>query len=723
MATGGGGGREGHGEVGAAGPDFAVALTHDVDNLWRWTRRGFAASGYRSLRGLRRLDMTAITREVGDVAHWLTHHLPRRTDPHWTFPQMLAGEDARRVNSTFFVIARHTHRQDGNQPAVYQSRISEVLGLLRRARREVGLHGNDSDRLGVSPLSDDRNDLRARAGNDVRGVRYHYLRCLYHETLPFIDAAGIDYDSSLAFAEHEGFRCGTALPFHPYLLAEERPLRLVELPLAIMDTTLQQPQYRGLEAPAAEEAARGVLERVREAGGGVAVLWHNMRFDRRSAQGYDDVYWRLVDWVLAGGGTATAGGVLVDRWRRALGEDVFSADIASPPRTGDCEPAPRAGTRPAGATARRAVTRVLQLSVVHRPDDPRIYERECRTLVEAGHQVAYMAPGDDSGPDAHGVLHLPLPARPRAQRALYAPAIVNAVRQHAARRRPRPRPRAAHALPRPAAARATPGLRHARVRRRSRSPPSTTSRRRCALPPRAHAAVGQRTLAALADGVVAVTTSSSRRSGSVRRCAPCCPTTRASRASPPPEPAAGPRRRSAPQAGLRRQPLARPRRGCHARRHGAGRPTAAVLYLGGTFADPRVEPRGRGARLAGELGRPCRLLGRVPPAEVPGYPRRRRRRLGAGPADLAVRPADGRHEALRGSSPSVSPRWSPTSPGAASSYARSAAASPSRRPSTATCAASGDSRRTATAVAGSWANAAAAPCASATRGRSSRAVW
>ena len=34
---------------------FAIALTHDLDNLWRWTRRGFAASGYRTLRAARHL--------------------------------------------------------------------------------------------------------------------------------------------------------------------------------------------------------------------------------------------------------------------------------------------------------------------------------------------------------------------------------------------------------------------------------------------------------------------------------------------------------------------------------------------------------------------------------------------------------------------------------------------------------------------------------------------
>lgn len=323
-------GAEGDGEAGAEGPGFAVALTHDIDNLWRWTRRGFVASAYRSARGLRRGDTHPLRREAGDFAYWLTHHLPRRTDPNWTFRQMLAGEDARGVCSTFFVIARHTHRCDGNQPGVYRRRIPRALALLRHARREVGLHGNDADRLEVSALEQDRRDLRARTGDEIRGIRYHYLRCLYHETLPLVDAAGFDYDSSLAFAEHEGFRCGTALPFHPYSLAAERPLNLVELPLALMDTTLHQPQYRGLAAPEAEEAARRVLERARAGGGAVALLWHNGRFDRRAAEGYDDVYWRLLDWVHARGGTAVPAGVAVDRWRRAVGETDDATGRAAP---------------------------------------------------------------------------------------------------------------------------------------------------------------------------------------------------------------------------------------------------------------------------------------------------------------------------------------------------------------------------------------------------------
>ena len=299
--------------------EFAVALTHDLDNLWRWTRRGFAAAGYRTARGVSRRDWAAVRRELGDAGDWLVRHLPRRTDPYWTFPQLLGGEDARGATSTFFVIARHTHRQDGNQPETYRKRIPEALALLARHRREIGLHGNDADRLGVDSLVGDRALLAGEARAEVHGIRYHYLRCLYHETLPLLEQAGFGYDTSLAFAEHEGFRCGCSFPFRPYSLAEERPLDLVELPMAVMDGTLQQPHYRDLPPHEAERAAAAVFARVRASGGACSLLWHNNRFDPRLSRGYDQVYWRLVDGIREQGGVVTSAGSVVARWRRAVG--------------------------------------------------------------------------------------------------------------------------------------------------------------------------------------------------------------------------------------------------------------------------------------------------------------------------------------------------------------------------------------------------------------------
>lgn len=305
------------GSVWGARGRFAIALTHDLDNLWRWTRRGFAAAGYRTARAARHLEGRAVLRELGDGADWLVRHLPRRTDPFWTFSQILEGEEVRGVSSTFYVIARHTHRQDGNQPATYRRRIPEALKLVTDASREVGLHGNDADRSSLSDLEEDRHDLSGRAGRAVTGIRYHYLRAQYHETLPLLERAGFTYDTTLAFAEHEGFRCGCSFPFRPYYLAEERALDLVELPLAVMDGTLQEAHYRRLAAEDAEFAAASVLGRALRSGGAVSLLWHNNRFDKRVSRGYDKVYWRLLDQALSRGAWCTSAAEIVARWKEA----------------------------------------------------------------------------------------------------------------------------------------------------------------------------------------------------------------------------------------------------------------------------------------------------------------------------------------------------------------------------------------------------------------------
>ncbi|HUK76045.1 MAG TPA: glycosyltransferase [Thermoleophilia bacterium] len=73
-------------------------------------------------------------------------------------------------------------------------------------------------------------------------------------------------------------------------------------------------------------------------------------------------------------------------------------------------------------------TAVVHLSVVHPPDEPRIYERECRTLARTGYDVTYLVPGATPGRDEHGVRLASLPRRSRSRRWLTAREIVASLR-------------------------------------------------------------------------------------------------------------------------------------------------------------------------------------------------------------------------------------------------------------------------------------------------------
>jgi hypothetical protein len=263
------------------------------------------------------------------------------------------------------------------------------------------------------------------------------------------------------------------------------------------------------------------------------------------------------------------------------------------------------------------VTRVVHLSVVHKPDDPRIAERECRTLAQAGYEVAYLVPGAAPGRDAHGVLTLPLPARGRSTRFLSAREIVAALRAL--------RPDVLHVHD-PELLTLFPALRR-RVPRlvydmHEYVPEAVAGKHYIPRPLRSPAgavtAVAQRRLAACGHGVVVVTPEQLGALGStpaLRLVLPNHPRVERFAGAEPVSALAGdPRLRLIYVGSLSRS------RGCAMMLDVMERlgPDEAVLYLGGTFASPDMEAEAR-ERLARGLADRVELLGRVPPAELPRY--------------------------------------------------------------------------------------------------------
>jgi glycosyltransferase involved in cell wall biosynthesis len=263
------------------------------------------------------------------------------------------------------------------------------------------------------------------------------------------------------------------------------------------------------------------------------------------------------------------------------------------------------------------VTRVLHLSVVHKPDDPRIYERECRTLAQAGYHVMYMAPGAPRTRDDAGVLLAPLPERGRTTRFLSSVEITKALRTL--------RPDVLHVHDPelltlfPAAKTLVPRLvydMHEYVPQAVAGKPYIPEKVRPVASQTT--AVAQRSLAALGTGVVVVVEDQLKALGStpkLRLVLPNYPRVeRFEAAEPVPELAADPRLKLIYVGSLSRA------RGCTLMLDVMEQlaPDDAVLYLGGTFNDPALEKEA-GARLAAGLADRVRLLGRIPPPELPRY--------------------------------------------------------------------------------------------------------
>jgi hypothetical protein len=283
------------------GAQFAVALTHDVDVIWRWTWRGVRGALWRARQG----DV----RQLSELARLPVHRV-RGTDPWWRFRELVEAERALGARSTFFVLAAHHVPEDGLVPEVYDRLRPRLVEELRAAGAEIALHPSYRAADDVALLDDELVTLEALTGR-IAGVRYHYLRLDPHRNLAPLER--FEYDSSLGYADALGFR-GSARPFRPWSHDRDEPHDVVEIPMAAMDATLAEPHYLGLTPEAASRRLDELLDRAAELGAAFSVIWHTERFDPPTARGWDAVYFRLIEGVNA------RGGVCVDA--RTLAGDV-----------------------------------------------------------------------------------------------------------------------------------------------------------------------------------------------------------------------------------------------------------------------------------------------------------------------------------------------------------------------------------------------------------------
>jgi Family of unknown function (DUF7033) len=284
---------------------FTVVLTHDIDTPLRWTsRRSVISAGARLKQAIghrRGVDLSAEARGLAS----LPLQAVRRSDPNWSFQRIREIEAAHGARSTHFLLGGHHHPADGDGAAYDRVRV-RLVDLIASQGDEIGLHPSYTTSDHPDRLEGEKRRLESLTGAPLRSVRFHFLRHDTHRSLRQLDRLGFALDSSQGYADRPGMRAGFSFPYRPYDIAADRPLDLVELPLAVMDATLSDDRYLGLSAEDGFRRATAVLERVAEAGGTVAVLWHNDRFAGPYARGWDRCYDRLLGWVHDRGGRLCA---------------------------------------------------------------------------------------------------------------------------------------------------------------------------------------------------------------------------------------------------------------------------------------------------------------------------------------------------------------------------------------------------------------------------------
>jgi hypothetical protein len=267
------------------GVNHIVVCSHDIDFYYADPRSalarlvknlGISIQSYRSWSfftwNLRSIFQLFGGKRVGDYLPALLEAL-RQSD----------------VRSTLFVVAAQAHRRDP------EYRLAALIPHLQYAAANgcsVGIHGSYTSLVEGRTLASEAYALQNAMGERVVGTRQHWLRFDTHEKLfEAVEGASLSFDSSLGFADRVGFRNGASFAFPPYDFKRERPHDFLEIPLVLMDGSLEAASRELQENP--QVLADEVLSESRKwSWGGVSALWHNPMEPLQVPEAINKVFWR-----------------------------------------------------------------------------------------------------------------------------------------------------------------------------------------------------------------------------------------------------------------------------------------------------------------------------------------------------------------------------------------------------------------------------------------------
>ncbi len=270
-----------------------LMLSHDIDLIdgYSFYKTGFR---FKQLLGLAPSPYTRAGKwkeAFTSLVHWLNPF--SRKDPFWTFDNMHRWEHERQIHSTYFFLEKEENRHLNSTYRFHEKRFINLFRELSARGHEVAIHGTMRSARDQASMDRTVNNLRRASPDPVQGIRQHFLKYLPGKTPLLQEKAGLLYDATLGFSEHEGFRNSYCWPFRLYDFERDRSMDLWEIPLTCMDVT--QFTNRRLDLEGSRRSVEELVAEVRKFNGVFSLLWHNHFFDEREFPGITRHYTGLLD--------------------------------------------------------------------------------------------------------------------------------------------------------------------------------------------------------------------------------------------------------------------------------------------------------------------------------------------------------------------------------------------------------------------------------------------
>lgn len=261
--------------------EFRTMLTHDVDSpfehlfrpAWR-AMRIFGGDIFCRHSPALAFNRATLWVDVKYLGGW-------QRDPHYTFEKIMDISESNGLKSAFYFLAGQNSSKDGEYRLIHPQ-IAALMKCIHDRGHEIGYHGSYTTYLDADATRREVNELKEAISTlkieQTRwGGRQHYLRWSAPATWRNYAEAGLDYDTTLSYADHAGFRCGTCHPFQVFDVEQGNAVNLTEYPLVVMECSVLDERYMDLPLDESFSNIKELKDTCKRYGGIFTFLWHNTR--------------------------------------------------------------------------------------------------------------------------------------------------------------------------------------------------------------------------------------------------------------------------------------------------------------------------------------------------------------------------------------------------------------------------------------------------------------
>ncbi len=267
---------------------FQPFLTHDVDwiQLFKNWKHFF-----RLLGG----DIT-VRKDISSALKRLIQYFQVKTgvirDPYDTFNWLLDMSENAGLKSHFYFMSGGVTAFDNNYH-IKDDKTLEIIKTIKNRGHVIGFHASYSTCNDKNQWKKEKDLLEKATAYEISEGRQHYLNFQVPYTWQIWEDNGMAIDSTLCYADQEGYRCGTCYEYSVFNILTRKRLKLKEYPLIIMDTSLVYYQESGPDEVL--KKIRGLIDKTKKFKGRFVLLWHNSFFNVGNVKINQDIYLKILN--------------------------------------------------------------------------------------------------------------------------------------------------------------------------------------------------------------------------------------------------------------------------------------------------------------------------------------------------------------------------------------------------------------------------------------------